>query len=118
MARGDDLNLQPPGYAHDVQRGTTSEDSERHEPRHYAGKVVPKHRRQEFLAFLRQFNRTYPDQDLHLVMDNYAKIRQFITGWNDRTPPFFWTKTPEQILAKANPQATSETRHYWGPRPS
>ena len=25
--------------------------------------------------------------------------------------PFVWTKTPEQILAKANRQPTSETRH-------
>jgi len=132
------------------------------------GAVKPKHRRQEFLAFLRQIDRTYPEGELHLVMDNYAthktpevkawleqrprfhvhftptsgswlnlvevwfgiidkqairrgiftsvkdlnaKIRQFITGWNDRKHPFVWTKTPEQILAKANHQPTSETRH-------
>jgi transposase len=130
--------------------------------------VKPKHRRQEFLAFLRQLDRAYPDQDLHLVMDNYAthktpevrawlqkhprftvhftptsgswlnlvevwfgiidrqairrgvftsvkdlnaKIRQFITGWNVRKHPFVWTKTPEQVLEKANPIRTSETRH-------
>ncbi|WP_422933238.1 IS630 family transposase [Sinomonas sp. P47F7] len=130
--------------------------------------VKPKHSRQEFLAFLRQIDRAYPDQKLHLVMDNYAthktpevkawledhprfsvhftptsgswlnlvevwfgiidrqairrgvftsvkdlnaKIRQFITGWNDRAHPFVWTKTPEQILAKAKPKTTSETRH-------
>jgi transposase len=40
------------------------------------GKVTaalkPKHRNQEFLAFLRQVARAYPDQDLHLVMDNYS----------------------------------------------
>ncbi|WP_353648229.1 IS630 family transposase [Nakamurella sp. A5-74] len=132
------------------------------------GAVKPKHRRQEFLAFLRQLDRAYPEQELHLVMDNYAthktpevktwlekhprfhlhftptsgswlnlvevwfgiidkqairrgiftsvkdlnaKIRQFITGWNDRKHPFVWTKTTEQILRKANHQATSETRH-------
>lgn len=132
------------------------------------GAVKPKHRRQEFLAFLRQILRAYPDVELHLVMDNYAthvtpevktwlekhpgfhvhftptsgswlnlvevwfgiidkqairrgiftsvkergaKIRQFITGWNDRKHPSVWTKTPEQILAKANPKRTSETRH-------
>ncbi|MFT3797946.1 MAG: IS630 family transposase [Microbacterium sp.] len=135
---------------------------------HVTGAVKPKHRRQEFLAFLRQIDRAYPDVELHLVMDNYAthktpevkawleqrprfhvhftptsgswlnlvevwfgiidkqairrgiftsvndlnaKIRQFITGWNDRKHPFVWTKTPEQILAKANRQPTSETRH-------
>lgn len=135
---------------------------------HVTGAVKPKHRRQEFLAFLRQLDRAYPDVELHLVMDNYAthktpevkawleknprfhahftptsgswlnlvevwfgiidkqairrgiftsvkdlnaKIRQFITGWNDRKHPFIWTKTPEQILAKANPKRTSDTRH-------
>jgi transposase len=128
----------------------------------------PRHRHQEFLAFLRQVARAYPDQQLHLVMDNYAahkrveirdwlaanprihvhftptsaswlnlvevwfgiterraihrgtfrsvrelnaKIRAFIDGWNDRCPPFVWTKTPEQILNKANRHTTSETGH-------
>ena len=135
---------------------------------HVTGAVKPKHRRQEFLSFLRQIDRAYPDVELHLVMDNYAthktpevkawleknprfhvhftptsgswlnlvevwfgiidkqairrgiftsvkdlnaKIRQFITGWNDRKHPFIWTKTPERILAKANLKRTSETRH-------
>jgi len=32
----------------------------------------PRHRRQEFLAFLRQVARAYPETELHLVMDNYA----------------------------------------------
>ena len=132
------------------------------------GAVKPKHRRQEFLAFLRQIDRAYPERELHLVMDNYAthktpevkdwlqrhprfhvhftptsgswlnlvevwfgiidrqairrgiftsvkdlntKIRQFITGWNDRKHPFVWTKTSDEILKKANRQPTSETRH-------
>lgn len=135
---------------------------------HVTGAVKPKHRRQEFLAFLRQLDRAYPERELHLVMDNYAthktpevkiwlqkhprfhvhftptsgswlnlvevwfgiidrqairrgiftsvkdlnaKIRQFITGWNDRKHPFVWTKTSEEILKKANRQPTSETRH-------
>ena len=130
--------------------------------------VKPKHRRQEFLAFLRQLDRAYPGQDLHLVMDNYAthktpevkawlgahprfhvhftptsgswlnlvevwfgiidrqairrgvftsvkdlnaKIRAFITGWNNRKHPFVWTKTPDEILKKANHQPTSDARH-------
>lgn len=135
---------------------------------HVTGAVKPKHRRQEFLAFLRQIDRAYPDVELHLVMDSYAthktpevrdwlekhprfhvhftptsgswlnlvevwfgiidkqairrgiftsvkdlnaKIRQFITGWNDRKHPFVWTKTPGEILAKANPKHISDTRH-------
>jgi len=40
------------------------------------GKVTaalkPRHRHQEFLAFLKQLARAYPGQELHLVMDNYA----------------------------------------------
>jgi transposase len=128
----------------------------------------PRHRHQEFLAFLKQVARAYPDTDLHLVMDNYAahkrpeirawlaanprvqthftptsgswlnlvevwfgiierqairrgtfrsvrdlnaKIRAFVDGWNDRCHPFVWTKTAEQVLAKANRHQTSETPH-------
>jgi transposase len=127
-----------------------------------------RHRHQEFLRFLKQVARAYPDVELHLVMDNYAahkkaevrawlganprisvhftptsaswmnlvevwfgiierqaihrgsytsvkdlttKIRVFINGWNDRCHPFVWTKTADQILAKANRQNTSETAH-------
>src|ERR671919_84663 len=126
--------------------------------------VKPRHRHQEFLAFLKQVARAYPEGELHLVMDNYAahkhdkirkwlaanprvivhftpthaswmnlvevwfsmierqaihrgsfasvrelnaKIRAFITGWNDRRHPFIWTKTADQILRKANRQDTS-----------
>ncbi|MDM4764380.1 IS630 family transposase, partial [Galbitalea sp. SE-J8] len=39
------------------------------------------------------------------------KIRQFITGWNDRKHAFVWAKTADEILTKANRQPTSETRH-------
>ena len=134
--------------------------------------LKPRHRHQEFVAFLRQIERTYRDVvdedgvpvELHLVMDNYAahkhanvrawlaqhprfvvhftpthaswinlvevwfgiverqairrgvfksvkdpnaKIRTFIDGWNDRCHPFVWTKTADQILAKANRPTTS-----------
>jgi transposase len=132
------------------------------------GACKPRHRHQEFLAFLKQVARAYPEDQLHLVMDNYAahkrvevrnwlaanprihvhftptsgswlnlvevwfgiierqaihrgtfgsvkdlnaKIRAFINGWNDRCHPFVWTKTPEQILQKANRQTSSNTRH-------
>ena len=132
------------------------------------GACKNRHRHQEFLAFLKQIARAYPDQELHLVMDNYAahkhtnvkawlaanprvvvhftpthaswmnmveiwfgiierqaihrgtftsvpdlnaKIRAFITGWNNRSHPFVWTKTAEEILAKANRQKTSNAAH-------
>lgn len=130
--------------------------------------LKPRHRRQEFLAFLKQVARAYPGRELHLVMDNYAahktpevrewlaanprvvahftpthaswmnlveawfaiidrqairrgvftsvkdlnaKIRAFITGWNDRSHPFVWTKTTDEVLKKANRQKTSKTDH-------
>ena len=132
------------------------------------GACKPRHRHQEFLAFLKHVARAYPDVELHLVMDNYsthkhatvkawlaanprihvhftptsgswlnlvevwfgiierqaihrgtfgsvaelnAKIRAFITGWNDRKHPFVWTKTADDILKKANRQTTSNTGH-------
>ena len=138
--------------------------------------LKPRHRHQEFLAFLKQIERAYRDVidddgvpvQLHLVMDNYAahkhknvrewladnprfvvhftpthaswmnmveiwfgiierqairrgvftsvkdlntKIRAFIDGWNDRSHPFVWTKTAEEILKKANRPTTSNSRH-------
>ncbi len=45
------------------------------------------------------------------VKDLNAKIRAFIDGWQDRAHPFVWTKTAEQILAKANRPTTSNPRH-------
>jgi len=143
---------------------------------HVTAALKPRHRHQEFLAFLKQIERAYRhvvDDDgdpvqLHLVMDNYAahkhanvkawlaqnprfvvhftpthaswmnlvevffgiverqtirrgvfksvkdlntKIRAFIDGWNDRSHPFVWTKTAEQVLAKANRPTISNPRH-------
>jgi transposase len=128
----------------------------------------PRHRNQEFLAFLKQVAKAYPDVELHLVMDNYAAhkhaavkawltanprvvchftpthaswmnlvevwfslierqaihrgsyrsvtdltraIRAFIDGWNQRCHPFVWTKTADQILAKADRKKTSDAAH-------
>lgn len=36
------------------------------------GQCKTRHRRQEFLGFLKHVARAYPDRELHLVMDNYA----------------------------------------------
>jgi transposase len=47
----------------------------------------------------------------HSVRELNAKIRAFIDGWNDRAHPFVWTKTPDQILAKANRKKTSDARY-------
>jgi transposase len=52
-----------------------------------------RHRHQEFLAFLKHLARAYPDQQLHLVMDNYATHkRPEIKTWlaaNPRIHPHF-----------------------------
>jgi len=46
------------------------------------------------------------------VPELIAAIKQFIACYNQRAQPFVWTKTPEQILAKAiKQQPTSETLH-------
>lgn len=45
------------------------------------------------------------------VRDLTTKIRAFINSWNDRCHPFTWTKTADDILAKADRRTTSETRH-------
>jgi transposase len=140
------------------------------------GALKPRHRHQEFLAFLKQIERAYRHHvdeagnpvELHLVMDNYTahkhtavrawlaenprivvhftpthtswmnlvevffsiverqairrgvfksvkdlntKIRAFLDGWNNRSRPFVWTKTAEEILKKTNRPTTSNPRH-------
>lgn len=37
------------------------------------------------------------------MKDLTTKIRTFITGWNQRSHPFVWTKTAERILKNADP---------------
>jgi transposase len=49
------------------------------------GACKPRHRHQEFLAFLKQVARAYPEGELHLVMDNYAahkkvEVRDWLTA--------------------------------------
>jgi hypothetical protein len=38
-------------------------------------------------------------------------IRAFIAAYNDRCKPFVWTKTPDEILARATRQTTSDAGH-------
>ncbi|MEV2218250.1 IS630 family transposase, partial [Nocardia vinacea] len=45
------------------------------------------------------------------VRELTLKIRAFINGWNPRAKPFVWTKTAEQILAKAHRPTTSKSAH-------
>ena len=54
----------------------------------------------------------HPPRQLRLsVTDLNRRIRAFIDGWNDRCHPFVWTKTAEQILAKADRKKTSDAPH-------
>ena len=55
------------------------------------GKVTARcqdrHRHQEFLVFLRQVARAYPDVELHLVLDNYAAHKHpAVKGWLAANP--------------------------------
>ena len=51
------------------------------------GLCKQRHRHQEFLAFLKHLARAYPDQDLHLVMDNYATHkRPEVKAWLAANP--------------------------------
>ncbi|HUJ07630.1 MAG TPA: IS630 family transposase, partial [Streptosporangiaceae bacterium] len=46
------------------------------------------------------------------VKDLITAIGTFIDGWNERCQPFTWTKTADEIIAKATGgQRTSFTRH-------
>ena len=45
------------------------------------------------------------------VNDLNTKIRAFITGWNKRSRPFVWTKTADEVLAKAQRKVTSGADH-------
>jgi transposase len=48
----------------------------------------------------------------HDVPELITAIEHFIAGYNQRAQPFIWTKTAEQVLAKAvKQQANSETLH-------
>jgi transposase len=132
------------------------------------GECRPRHRHQEFLAFLRRVVREFPEGDLHIVLDNssthstpevkrwlarhkrvtfhftptgaswmnlvecwfsiltrkqirrgtyasvpqlIAAIKRFIATHNEQAKPFVWTKSADQILAKAVRQETSGTGH-------
>lgn len=130
----------------------------------------PRHTGDDFLAFLRRIDRAYPDQELHVILDNVsthktpavrawlerrpritfhftptsaswlnqvetwfsvltrqairrgsfgsvkelvAMIDTFTVNWNAGSTPFVWTKTADEILAKAvrKDRAINESRH-------
>lgn len=59
------------------------------------GACKPRHRHQEFLAFLQQVARAYPEGELHLVMDNYATHKKAeVKAWLARNPRIHVHHTP------------------------
>jgi transposase len=59
------------------------------------GRCQPRHRHQEFLRFLKQVTRAYPDVELHLVMDNYAAHKRIeIRDWLAANPRVHGHFTP------------------------
>jgi hypothetical protein len=45
------------------------------------------------------------------VAELIEAIERFIDGWNKRCEPFVWTKTADEIIAKAVRPTTSNSRH-------
>ena len=59
------------------------------------GACKPRHRHQEFLAFLKQVARAYPAGELHLVMDNYATHKKAeVRRWLEANPRIHVHFTP------------------------
>jgi transposase len=62
---------------------------------HVSAACEPRHRRQEFLAFLKQVARAYPEGQLHLVIDNDATHKTpEVKAWLAQTPRFQVHFTP------------------------
>jgi len=119
------------GVTHDYYRhGTTTLFAARDT---LDGKVItsckPRHRHQEFLAFLNHLDRSVPGGlDIHLIADNYGthverwfglitqqairrgsfrsvgelgqKIDAYVASYNLHRHPLVWTATADSILAK------------------
>jgi hypothetical protein len=50
-------------------------------------RLLPRHRHQEFLAFLRQVAKAYPSRKLHIVCDNYGtRTHPDMRAWLDKHP--------------------------------
>jgi transposase len=59
------------------------------------GVCKPRHRHHEFLVFLRHLARAYPNQQLHLIMDNYAAHKHpKVKAWLAATPRIHIHFTP------------------------
>ena len=79
------------------------------------GECMPRHRRREFLRFLKTIDeRTLPNLDLHLIVDNYATHKTpAVKRWLKRHSPFHLHFTPTsgswlnmvELLCRDHPKA-------------
>jgi hypothetical protein len=53
----------------------------------------------------------HPPRHLRLGRRPRRRDPRLIDAWNDHCEPFTWTKTADEILAKAQRETNSETRH-------
>jgi len=59
------------------------------------GQCLPRHRHQEFLTFLKTVEKSYPDMDLHLIVDNYGTHKHpNVIRWLDKHPRITLHFTP------------------------
>jgi transposase len=59
------------------------------------GKCKKRHRHQEFLDFLRHLDKTFPEKDLHLVLDNASTHKHpAVKRWLSRKPRYHLHFTP------------------------
>ncbi|WRP15576.1 transposase [Geochorda subterranea] len=59
------------------------------------GEGYRRHRHQEFLRFLRRLDKTHPDGEMHLILDNYATHKhQAVKRWLQRHRRFTLHFTP------------------------
>jgi transposase len=59
------------------------------------GRCAQRHRHQEFLKFLRLVDGSYPQGEIHLVLDNYSThTHERVKGWFERHPRFVTHFTP------------------------
>jgi hypothetical protein len=78
------------------------------------GICKPRHRHQ-FLVFLRHVARAYPDQQMHLIMDNYAthkhpKVKTWLAA-NPRVHVHFTPTSGSWLNLVVRHDAASEQRH-------
>jgi len=59
------------------------------------GRCAEKHRHQEFLAFMRKIDAEYPQEEIHLILDNYAThTHPKVEKWFQRRPRYHRHFTP------------------------